>query len=130
MVARIVLRVFAVLALLIGAALTAVHLGGWDVTLPPDTHEWGLLPGLVVLAVWCGGLSFTWDHVQRLRQAALGSVLGLVAGMGIGHGVSLLAEESARADVKIGVHGALQVIVAVFVLCAAAKSRWPSLDAG
>lgn len=41
-----------------------------------------------------------------------------------------LAGESARAHVKVGVYGALQVIVAVFVFLAAAKSRWPSLDAG
>lgn len=51
MVARIVLRVFAVVALLIGAALTAVHLGGRDVSLPAGIHGWGYLPGLLVLAI-------------------------------------------------------------------------------
>jgi hypothetical protein len=128
-VARIVLRVSSVLALLFGAAIAAVRLGGWDVSLPQDFEEWGLIPGLAAFGVWCGGLTFTTDFVERLRLGALGFILGMLAGKGIGHVVSLLVEEGARAHVRIGVHGALEVLVAGFVLWAGAKNRWPSLDA-
>ncbi|GAA3679913.1 hypothetical protein C8D88_11759 [Lentzea atacamensis] len=129
MVTRIVLRVCAVVALPFGATIAAVKLGGWDVSLSLDFVVSGLIPGMVAFSIWCGGLTFTTDFVQRLRLAALGSILGMLAAKGIGYVVSLLVEESARADVQIGVYGVLEVLVAGFVLWAGAKNRWPSLDA-
>lgn len=129
MITRIVLRVSAVVALPFGATIAAVKLGGWDVSLSRDFVVSGLIPGMVAFSIWCGGLTFVADHVHRLRQAALGSILGMLAARGIGYVVSLLVEESARADVQIGVYGVLEVLVAGFVLWAGAKNRWPSLDA-
>lgn len=131
MVARIVLGVFAVAALLFGAYLVALYLGGPDVPLPADIHEWGLVPGPLALGIWCGGTVITWDFVQQLRLGALCSILMLLTTMGIGHVVSLLADEGvARAYLKIGVYGAVQVIVAAFLVRAAAKTRWPAHEAG
>ncbi|RAS70584.1 hypothetical protein C8D87_101884 [Lentzea atacamensis] len=89
-----------------------MHLEGWDVSLPEGFEEWGLIPGLATFGVWCGGMTFTTDFVQRLRLGALGFILGMLAAKGIGHVVSLPVEESARADVQIGVYGVLEVLVA------------------
>lgn len=129
--ARVVLGVFAVLVLVCGATFLVLSAGSLDVPLPKDIHEWGLIPGPLAFGIWCGGKSYLKDFVQQLRLGGLGMILLLVATSGIGYAVSLLADEgAARAHLKIGVYGAVHLVVAVFLGWAAAKSRWPVPETG
>lgn len=123
---RIVLGFFAVAALAFGTTLLVLCLGGQDKPLPGNIHEWGLIPGPLAFGVWVGGQSTSKDFPQQLRLGGLAMILAVVATTGIGYVVSLAAVEgAARAYLKLGVYGAVQMIVGLFLIWAAAKSRWP-----
>ncbi|GGU38830.1 hypothetical protein [Lentzea flava] len=128
MVARIVFGLFAAVALLFGAALIALYVVDWP--LPADVEEWGLIPGPLAFGIWCGGLSHSKDFTQQLRLGGLCMILLVIATTGVGHVVALLAGEGARDHLIVGVYGAVHVVVAVSVVWAAAKNRWPVPEAG
>ena len=131
MLKRIALGFFAMAALVLGAWLVVGSVGSAHVPLPGDIDEWGLIPGPIAFGIWCGGKTYLKDFVQQLRLVGIGVVLSLVATLGIGYLVSLAAVEgAARMHLKIGVHGAVQVIVAVFLVWEVARSRWPVPETG
>jgi hypothetical protein len=129
MVKRIVLGFLAVLTSVFGAWL--LYVGGAQEQVPRDMDVWGLFPGPLAFGIWCGGKMYTKDFILQLRLGGLGLILTLVATKVTGYLVSQAAVEGVAGEhLRIGAYGAVQLVVGLFLVGAAARSRWPVPETG
>lgn len=129
MVARVALGLFAALAIIGGAMLTAmVAIYFWGDDFVPVLHEyggWGILAGAAGLGVYVGGVIPAHPAIRALVGAGAAAV-----GLGVTSVVSMLVSLTAdrggpRGNLEDGSHGIIWMIAGLCFVGVLATPRWP-----
>ena len=134
MVARVALGLFAVLAIIGGAMLTAmVAIYFWGDEYVPELNHiggWGILAGAVALGVYVGGVIPAHPAV-RVLVGAIAGFLGLGVTSIAATLVSLTAHRGGpRGTLEDGSLGFIWMVAGLIFVWVLAKSRWPVPKAG